>query len=89
MSKGTTSGDSKFVDFSSFEHICSSAHSTKSSVIKSTSVKDRGVAKIEIIDGESTEPSIYIHRQGERISKIEFVCSCGKSTHLDLEFDEE
>jgi hypothetical protein len=87
--KETTSPDRKFVDFGSFEHISSSTQSTKSSIIKATSVSDKGIAKIDVIDGESAEPSIFIHREEERISKIEFVCSCGKSTHLDMEYDGE
>ena len=89
MSKTSDSRAVDFVDYNSFEHISSRSDSTRSSIIKSTSVKEKGIAKIEVISGNETEPSIYIHRQDEKISKIEFICSCGKSTHLDLEYEDE
>jgi len=78
-----------FTDLGSFQHVATSSSSTKSSVIKSSTVHAGGKAVIEVLDGNHSEPTIYIHRDGERILKIEFTCSCGKSTHLDLEYEGE
>lgn len=88
MSNATKNGSS-FVDLTAYENIRAASRSISSSIIKSSSVKDNGVAKIEIIDGEQGAPSIRIEREGDKISQIEFVCSCGKSAHLDLEYEEE
>jgi hypothetical protein len=78
-----------FVGLNSFDHINTVAGSAKSMLLKSSIVRDAGIAKIEIIDGHGEEPSVLVHRQGDQIVKIEFKCSCGRSTHLDIEHDAE
>ncbi|HTY39059.1 MAG TPA: hypothetical protein VMH23_18215 [Bacteroidota bacterium] len=85
----SSSNDNSFVDLTSYETVRTKAQRINSSIIKSTSVKDAGVARIEIIDGDQASPRIQIQREGDRIKQIEFVCPCGKSAHLDLEYDEE
>jgi hypothetical protein len=89
MSAGSTSDSAGFVDLSSFSHVDTSVTSAKSSVIKSPLVRNNGVAKIEVLDGNKTEPTIHVHRQNDKITKIEFICSCGKSTDVDLEYEDE
>ena len=88
MSKEPTTG-STFVDLNAFENIRAAAPPVSSSIIKSSAIKESGVAKIEIIDGDHGVPTIQIEREGDRIKQIEFVCSCGKSARLDLEYEEE
>ena len=78
-----------FVDLLSYDNLKTNTESTRSSIIKSSLIRDAGVAKIEIIDGNRVEPSIFVHRKGDRIEKIEFVCTCGKSSHVAMEYDEE
>lgn len=89
MNEGASQGEDSFVGLTSFNHITTFVASAKSSLVKSSSVKDTGVAKIEVSDGDGSEPSIHVHKQGDKITKIEFICSCGKSTHLDLEYEGE
>jgi hypothetical protein len=85
-SSGSSNG---FVDLNAYENIRATSSHVRSSVIKSTVIKDAGVAKIEIIDGEKGSPAIQVQREGDKIKQIEFICPCGKSAHLDLEYDEE
>jgi hypothetical protein len=85
-SKQPTNG---FLDLASFVRVTPRASINKSSVIKSSFVKDDGNQKIEILDGDSTEPTIHIQRTGEKIEHIEFICPCGKSSHVTLEYDQE
>jgi hypothetical protein len=89
MNSSPSERNSSFVDFLSFDHINTEKTSTKSSIIKSSQIKQSGVSKIEVIEGTQSEPTVLIRRQGERIEKIEFVCTCGKSAHLDLQYEEE
>jgi hypothetical protein len=89
MNNGAAHGRESFIGLNSFDHISTSIGSAKSTLIKSSSVKEVGIAKIEIIDGNGVEPTIHVHKQGEEIVKIEFKCSCGRSTHLDIEHDVE
>lgn len=85
-----SSGNSNaFVDLNAYENIRATASKVSTSVIKATVIKDAGVARIEIIDGEKGAPTIQVQREGDKIKQIEFVCPCGKSAHLDLEYDEE
>lgn len=78
-----------FTDLATFQHVATTSSSTKSNIIKSSTVHAGGKATIEVLDGNHSEPTVFIHRDGERILKIEFTCSCGKSTHLDLEYEGE
>jgi len=89
MENGTAQNKNSFIDLASFDCIHSSGAMNKSSVIKSSSVKHGGVQTIEIIEGETSEPSIHIQREGNRIESIDFVCTCGKTAHVSLEYEEE
>ena len=80
---------STFVDFLSYEQLRPEAEQSHSSIIKPTSIKSAERVTMEFLDGVSSEPSILIHRQGDRVERIEFVCPCGKSSHVKLEYDEE
>ncbi|MCX6135340.1 MAG: hypothetical protein NTU47_16160 [Ignavibacteriales bacterium] len=84
-----SANNSSFVDLNAFESVRADATRTSSSIIKSTAVSNAGVAKIEIIEGDQGAPTIQVQREGDRIKQIEFICSCGRSAHLDLEYDEE
>ena len=81
--------ENPFVDLTAYDHIKAPLSSVKSSVVKSSTIRYNGVAKIEIIDGSQAEPAIQVQREGDRVKKIEFICPCGKSAHLDLEYVEE
>ncbi len=85
----TSPGNGSFVDLMSYDSLKTRSESVQSSVIKSSYVRNEGAAKIELLDGCRTEPSVYIHRQGDKIERIEFVCTCGKSTHVSLDYEEE
>ena len=81
--------DPSFVDLTAYESVRAAAPRVSSTIIKSAAVKNSGVAKIEIIDGDQMSPRIEIQREGDAIKQIEFMCPCGRSAHLDLEYDEE
>jgi hypothetical protein len=38
---------------------------------------------------EHDKPQIIVHRKGDRIDRIEFVCVCGRSSEVVLEYDGE
>jgi len=78
-----------FLDLASFHRITPTVMMNKSAVIKSAHVRNDGTQNIEILDGSSAEPSVHIQRTGDKIESIEFICPCGKSSHVSLEYDEE
>ena len=58
---------------------------TGGNVIKSDSVAvrdDRVVAPVD--DGE---PDILVHREGDRIAKIEFTSRCGRTSAVSFDYD--
>ena len=40
-------------------------------------------------DPESHEPQIVVHRDGENITRIEYLCSCGRKSEISFEYDAE
>ncbi len=78
-----------FVDLLSYDNVKSKSVRHRSNLIKSASILERGAAKIEYMDGEHTEPSIVVHRQDEKVARIEFICSCGKTSTISLEYEDQ
>lgn len=89
MPLSNQSKSNTFTDLASFTHIASASVSTQSSIIKSSRVKLEGSTIIEVLDGHEVEPTVYVRREGDKVVRIEFLCVCGKSTHLDVEYDAE
>jgi hypothetical protein len=89
MSSDSSHGKDSFVGLNTFNHINTSIGTAKSSLLKSSAVKHVGIAKIDVLEGKDAEPTVFVHRQGDAIVKIEFICSCGRSTHLDIEHADE
>ncbi len=87
--KNPSHSSSNFVDLTAFQSIQATPSAATSSVIKAGAIRNAGVATIQILDGEPGTPTIQVQREGEKIRQIEFVCTCGKTAHLDLQYDEE
>lgn len=54
-------------------------------VIKSGAVTVRDQLKVSPI--EEGEPDILVHREGDRIEKIEFTCKCGRTSAVSFDYD--
>jgi len=78
-----------FIDLASYQHIDTASVTAKSNIIKAEEIKSTGGAMIDVMEGNHEEPTVFVHRKGDQVVKIEFVCSCGKSTHVDLEYEGE
>lgn len=46
-------------------------------------------AKPDAACGDSAEPSISLHREGDTIVAIEVTCGCGRTTVLECDYGEE
>jgi hypothetical protein len=76
----------EFVDLISYSKIKQEQYVMKGNLIKSSAVKSSGKCKIEVEEGDEHKPSVIIHRTGDIIDQVEFVCSCGKSTVLEFDY---
>lgn len=81
-----TLGGEEFVDFISYSKIKPKQYVMKGNLLKSTAVAQSGTCKIEFEEGDEKKPSIIIHRSGDIIEQVEFVCSCGKNTVLEFDY---
>jgi len=63
--------------------------SFQKTVLKSQQVRDAGVVEIEPGDQDSRTPTVLVHREGEKITKVEFCCVCGAHSVVQLVYDQE
>jgi len=54
-------------------------------VIKSDAVAVRESSVVAPVD--DGEPDILVHREGDRIAKIEFTCRCGRTSAVSFDYD--
>jgi hypothetical protein len=54
-------------------------------VIKSGSIAVRNDRVVAPVD--EGEPDILVHREGDRIAKIEFTCRCGRTSAVSFDYD--
>lgn len=87
MEKNTLQHTSSFTDLTSFENVRVAKKGHSGTILKAASVVDRGARRIEIEGGDAEEPGVILHRNGDAIESIEFVCKCGRRTELRLEYD--
>lgn len=62
---------------------------TKKNVIKRTQVVKRGVEEVGLDEKNSQDPLVFVQRDGDRVTSVDFLCKCGRSASLRLEYDEE
>lgn len=87
MKKESVERNSSFTDLVSYEHVRVGKKGHRGSILKAASVVSGGSRKIEIEAGDVEESDVIIHRNGDAIESIEFVCKCGHRTEIRLEYD--
>ena len=83
------SGSMNFTDLSSFEAIKVQRRKQTGNVIKGSGVVSGGAHAIELHESAGDHPSVVVHRNGDKVERIEFVCQCGRGTSVTLEYDGE
>ena len=78
---------SPFVDLLTYEQCNPSVSSTRrGNLIKGQHIACSGIERIEVDAQGEEQPTIITHRDGGTITGIEFVCPCGCSTIVSLEY---
>ncbi len=83
------SNDQEFTDLLAYNKVEMGKNPSAQNVIKSGHVVKNGVQQVSLPAGNTDEPTLLIHRDGDQIISVEFHCKCGRSTSLRLEYDEE
>ena len=89
MTDENTEKKNAFVDLASFESVQPTKRRNQGNMIKGSCVVTRGIQKIEVSEGEGEQPTVIVHRVGDVVESVEFVCKCGQTTVLKLEYGGE
>ena len=81
--------DEPFMDLSEFESVRSKKQVLRGNVIKRDRVIRSGIQQISVADGAPGQPAVYVHRHGDDVESVEFVCSCGRSASVTFEYGDE
>jgi hypothetical protein len=65
------------------------AFRSKKNVIKRKQVIKKGVEEVGLDEKNSQDPLVFVQRDGDRVTSVDFLCKCGRSASLRLEYDEE
>jgi hypothetical protein len=89
MSRGK--GTDEFTELADFrlegaEH---QAQGSPRNVLKRKQVLPGGVEEVGVDDKNPDDPLLFVQRDGNRVTGVDFLCKCGRSASLRLEYDEE
>jgi hypothetical protein len=84
MSRGK--GTEEFTELADFTLGGAELHApgSRRNVLKRRQVMRRGVD-----DKSPDDPLLFVQRDGDRVTGVDFLCKCGRSASLRLEYDEE
>jgi hypothetical protein len=58
-------------------------------VLKKSRVIRKGVEEVGLGEEHQDDPMVFVQRDGDRVTSVDFLCKCGRSASLRLEYDEE
>jgi hypothetical protein len=79
----------EFIDLSEYQNIQPSAAIHNGNLIKGTVAVHSGTQEISVDPSVEGSPMVVVHRNGETIESIEFICGCGKSTSVQFDHNEQ
>ncbi len=59
----------------------------RGNLIKARHISCTGTQTIDVSHSSVDQPTVIMHRDGDTITAIEFICACGASTLVSLEYD--
>ncbi len=73
-----------------FSSVISSGISGKGKIVKNGQYKIAGKMKVEVMEESHDGVKIVLNKdENERIREIKFICACGRTKSLFLDYDEE
>ena len=79
----------EFTDLSAYQRVKMPGIRSDDNVIKRVHVVHSGVEEIHRDTDDQGAPDIVVHREGDVVVAIDFVCKCGHSASIRLAYDEE
>jgi hypothetical protein len=81
--------EDEFTDLAAYKKVSMPGIRSDDNVIKRVHVVHSGVEEIHRDSEEGGAPDIVVHRDGDVVIGIDFVCKCGHSASIRLAYDEE
>jgi len=78
-----------FVDLSEYQRVSMHTGRSQTNVIKGMNIVHRGTEEVCRSEHDPGQPDIIVHREGETIVSLEFVCTCGRATSVQFLYDGE
>lgn len=78
-----------FIDLSEFQTVGMPAGRAQTNVIKGMHIVHRGTEQVHRSERDPDEPDVIVHREGDTLISIDFVCACGRSTSVQFMYDQE
>ena len=88
VQQGVPQGD-EFTDLAAYKKVSMPGVRSDDNVIKRVHVVHSGVEEIHRDTQEEGSPDIVVHRDGDVVVGIDFVCKCGHSAGIRFAYDEE
>jgi len=79
------STNSEFTPLAAYRGECKGAQRSGGNVIKASLIAVHKGDRVSPLD--DGEPDVLIHRDGDRIVKIEFTCRCGRTSTVDFDYE--
>jgi hypothetical protein len=67
----------------------STKHISAHNVLKRGQIVSKGVQEVGMDEKHPDDPLVFVQRDGDRVTHVDFLCKCGRSASLRLEYDEE
>lgn len=83
------SNSNDFTDLAEFKKIGMAHLRAENNVIKSVHVVQTGVEEVHRDTTDQCAPDVIVHRNGDVVVSIDFICKCGHSASIRLAYDEE
>jgi hypothetical protein len=80
---------SQFIDLASYRQIRPVQGLHYGNVIKSHAAAVEGRKRIEVSSETSNQPVVLLKKSGDVVEGIEFVCTCGRSTAVQFDYEGE
>ncbi len=84
----TTSEQGPFLDLAAYKRV-GVPEQIRGNIIKAAHISIAGTEKIGVLAGAKDEPVVVLHKEGEKVTSAEFVCKCGRSVILHMDYEQE
>jgi hypothetical protein len=61
----------------------------RSNIIKASRVVRAKAEQVVVASDVDVEPTVLLHKDGDKIVAVEFLCKCGRSTKVQLSYEQE